>query len=86
VYLRDISYSRAADLHFKHVRIGGYQLFPKGFIFMKNPMEVLRTKEDELTQVRKQVDALRITARLLDDKNTASIDGKVDLRQVIEMP
>jgi hypothetical protein len=53
---------------------------------MKNPIEVLRTKEAELTQVKKQVDALRITARLLDDKNTASIDGKVDLRQVIEMP
>jgi hypothetical protein len=53
---------------------------------MKNPIEVLRSKEEELTQVKKQVDALRITARLLDDKNTAFIDGKVDLRQVLEMP
>jgi hypothetical protein len=53
---------------------------------MKNPIEVLRTKEEELSLVQKQVEALRITARLLDDKNTASIDGKVDLRQVIEMP
>jgi hypothetical protein len=53
---------------------------------MKNPIEVLRTKEQELTQVKREIDALRITARLLDDKNSASIDGKVDLRQVIEMP
>ena len=34
---------------------------------MKNPMEVLRSKEQELVQVRKEVDALRVAARLLED-------------------
>jgi len=32
---------------------------------MKNPMEVLRAKEQELVKVRREVDALRISARLL---------------------
>ena len=31
---------------------------------MKNPMEVLRVKEQELVKVRREVDALRISARL----------------------
>lgn len=34
---------------------------------MKNPMEVLRSKEQELVQVKKEVDALRMAARLLED-------------------
>ena len=34
---------------------------------MKNPMEVLRSKEQELVKVKKEVDALRVAARLLED-------------------
>ncbi len=37
---------------------------------MKGPFEVLRQKEQELTRVKKEVDALRIVAQLLGD------DGK----------
>jgi uncharacterized protein YydD (DUF2326 family) len=73
-------------LDFDLARLGGSQPFPKRTHIMKNPIEVLRTKEQELTQIKKEIDALRITARLLDDKNSALVDGKVDLRQVIEMP
>jgi hypothetical protein len=36
---------------------------------MKNPFELLRAKEQEIVLVRRQVEALRIAARLLDEKN-----------------
>jgi hypothetical protein len=36
---------------------------------MKNPYELLRTKEQEVILVRRQVEALRIAARLLDEKS-----------------
>ena len=44
----------------------GRSLLQKRTHIMKNPVEVLRTKEEELNLVQKQVEALRITARLLD--------------------
>jgi hypothetical protein len=53
---------------------------------MKNPIEVLRVKEQEMLKVKKEVDALRITIRLMGEENAAVSDQKVDLRQVIEMP
>ena len=53
---------------------------------MKNPFEVLKTKEQEMAKVRKEVDALRVTLRLIGDENAAAADSKVDLRAVIEMP
>jgi hypothetical protein len=55
---------------------------------MKNPYEVLRAKEQELSKVRKEMEALRIAARLLDaeDPALANGDGHPKLRQVVEMP
>ena len=53
---------------------------------MKNPMEVLKQKEQELLKVRSEIDALRIAARLLSDDTGGAAEPKVDLRQVIEMP
>ncbi len=51
---------------------------------MKNPMEVLRSKEQELVRVRQEVDALRLAARLLED---APSNGEVrQEKQKIEMP
>jgi len=35
---------------------------------MKNPYELLRAKEREIELVRQQIEALRITARLLGDE------------------
>jgi hypothetical protein len=35
---------------------------------MKNPYEVLRAKEREIEVVKQQIEALRITARLLGDE------------------
>jgi hypothetical protein len=53
---------------------------------MRNPLEVLRIKEQEMLRVKKEVDALRITVKLLGDDPKTVHEPKVDLRQVIEMP
>ena len=52
---------------------------------MKNPMEVLRSKELEMLKVKKEVEALQIVVRLLNDDATTA-NGQKDLRQLIEMP
>ncbi|MGA3197221.1 MAG: hypothetical protein ABSD39_19670 [Terriglobales bacterium] len=56
---------------------------------MKNPYDVLKIKEQELIRVRKEMDALRIAARLLgaEDKNAAaSGEPQPQLTRVVEMP
>jgi len=55
---------------------------------MKNPYDVLRAKEQELVRVRKEMEALRIAARLLDAEDPALANGEAPpkLRQVVEMP
>jgi len=54
---------------------------------MKNPFEVLKSKEQEMVKVKKEVDALRVTIRLIGAENAVpAADAKVDLRSVIEMP
>ena len=52
---------------------------------MKNPFSV-KSKEQEMVKVRKEVDALRVTIRLIGDEMLAASESKVDLRSVIEMP
>jgi hypothetical protein len=51
---------------------------------MKNPLEVLKMKEQELVRVKNEINALRIAARLLSDE-TNGVDQKSDHR-VVEMP
>ena len=54
---------------------------------MKNPFEVLKNKEQEMVKVRKEIDALRVTIRLIGDGNAPPpADPKVDLRSVIDLP
>ena len=55
---------------------------------MKNPYDVLRIKEQELMRVRKEMDALRIAARLLDaqDMGAAKSADQPKLQRVVEMP
>ena len=50
---------------------------------MKNPMEVLRMKEQELVKVRREVDALRLSARLLEEP--APEDSKRETRHPVEV-
>ena len=55
---------------------------------MKNPYEVLRMKEQEMLRVRKEMDALRIAARLLDAQDTGAAKSadQPKLQRVVEMP
>jgi len=50
---------------------------------MKNPIDVLRMKEQELRRVKVEVEALRITARLLsDDAPPAKTSQRQDISPV----
>jgi hypothetical protein len=55
---------------------------------MKNPYDVLRMKEQELTRIRKEIDALRIAARLLGAEDPGATQGEAQpaLSRVVEMP
>jgi hypothetical protein len=52
---------------------------------MKNPFEVLRSKEDELLRVKQEVEALRITAKLLGEEPSSG-ETRIEYRQVVKMP
>lgn len=53
---------------------------------MKNPFEVLKTKEQEVAKVKKEINALRVTIQLIGDEKSSATNQKVDLHSVIEMP
>lgn len=68
---------------------------------MKDPLDVLRTKEQELLKVKREIEALRITVSLLGEDgpaaatqisanlvsaNQRSANQKVEQRQLVEMP
>ena len=63
-------------------------LFGEALPAMKNPYDVLRIKEQELMRVRKEMDALRVAARLLDAEDSCATkgNGKLELPRVVEMP
>ena len=52
---------------------------------MKNPLEVLRTKEQEVSRVKNEINALRIAARLLGDEQTMG-DTKANGQVLVEVP
>jgi hypothetical protein len=49
---------------------------------MKNPFEVLRAKEQEVVQVKRQIEALRIAARLLGEGQEDEDDVLSDRNRV----
>jgi hypothetical protein len=53
---------------------------------MKNPLEVLRMKEQEILRIKQEIEALRITAKLLGEEPPSTGEGKGGLRQVVSMP
>lgn len=53
---------------------------------MKNPYEVLRAKELELQQIKKEIEALRMTAQLLSEDAEAPAEPKSNLRQMVQLP
>jgi hypothetical protein len=52
---------------------------------MKNPLEVLRMKEQELSRVKEEVAALRVAARLLGEQEEDDEENS-NSRRVVEMP
>jgi len=52
---------------------------------MKNLLDLLRTKEEEILRLRKEIEALKITARLLAE-DSAHTEKKTDVRQLLQMP
>ena len=53
---------------------------------MKNPIEILRIKEQEILRVKQEIEALRITASLLGEEPPSADDGRVGFRKVVNMP
>jgi hypothetical protein len=54
---------------------------------MKDPLAVLRAKEQEIVRIKKEIEALRVAARLLREEGDAiPEDMKPDMRRVIPMP
>jgi hypothetical protein len=53
---------------------------------MKNPLDVLRAKEAQIVQVKAEIDALRVVAKLLADDDSSNGKAQVELRQVVPMP
>ena len=53
---------------------------------MRDPLEVLRSKELEVVRVKKEIDALKIAARLLGDEGPSNGDHRDDKKHVVEMP
>jgi len=50
---------------------------------MKNPVEVLRQKEQEIQRLRKEIAALKLAAPLLDDEQQAPAESPAEWRQLI---
>jgi hypothetical protein len=54
---------------------------------VKNPIDVLRMKEQEILKIKVEIEALRITARLLiDDTPPTVATQRSETPQLIEMP
>jgi hypothetical protein len=53
---------------------------------MKNPVELLRQKEQEIQRLKKEIAALKLAAPLLDDDNQAPTEKKAEWRQLIGTP
>ena len=55
---------------------------------MKNPYEVIRMKEQELIMIRKEIEALRFAARLLEAEDPSKPNGGAQpkLSRDVEMP
>ena len=53
---------------------------------MKDPVEVLRQKEQEIQRLKKEIAALKLAAPLLDDDQQAPAETRAGWRQLIGTP
>jgi hypothetical protein len=61
-------------------------LLSEGAPSMKDPIEVLRMKEQDILRVKQEIEALRITAELLGEEPASAGDRRVEFRKVVNMP
>ncbi len=52
---------------------------------MKNLLEVLQMKEEEILRLRKEIEALKISAQILSE-DPAQTEKKTQLRHLLQMP
>ena len=60
--------------------------FFEGALSMKDPIEVLRVKEQDILRVKQEIEALRITAELLGEESPSGGNRRIEFRQVVNMP
>jgi hypothetical protein len=60
--------------------------FVEGAPSMKDLIEVLRMKEQDILRVKQEIEALRITAELLGEESPSASEARVEFRQVVNMP
>jgi hypothetical protein len=53
---------------------------------MRDPFELIRIKEQQIAQVKREIEALRIAGRLLEEEAHPANGDKSDFRQPVEMP
>ena len=87
-YLRDVLEWAANRLELFYTEYPREKEFIReGAFLMKNPNEVLRMKEQEILRIKIEIEALRVTARLLSDENSVGAAApQRDQRQLVEMP
>jgi hypothetical protein len=61
-------------------------MFGEGARAMKDPFEVLRTKEQDILRVKQEIEALRITAELLGEEPPSAGDRTIEFRKIVNMP
>jgi hypothetical protein len=52
---------------------------------MKNLREVLQMKEEEILRLKKEIEALKVAARILSEEQTQA-EKKTQYRQLLQMP
>ena len=52
---------------------------------MKDPIEVLRTKEQQILRVKKEIDALRIAAQLLGDERQSAVGKTTETQSATDV-
>jgi hypothetical protein len=52
---------------------------------MKNLREVLQMKEEEILRLKKEIEALKVAARILSEEQ-AQAEKKTQYRQLLQMP
>lgn len=53
---------------------------------MKDPLELLRSKEQDIVRIKREIEALKIVAHLLDEDAYPANGDKAEYRQPVEMP